>query len=145
MLFTNLGRFTVRRRRLVLAFTVLFLVVAGALGSGAFGKLKPGGFDDPGAESTRARQVLEQQFHAGDPNVVLLVRATTGTVDDPAAVAAAQQVTAEVAATPGATNVVSYWSLGNAAPLRSTDRRAAVVVARIEGTDAEIADRFDDL
>ena len=72
-MFTNLGRFTVRRRRLVLSLSVLFVVLAGALGSGAFGKLKGSGFDDPGAESAKAREVLEDQFRTGDPNVVMLL------------------------------------------------------------------------
>jgi RND superfamily putative drug exporter len=37
----------------------------------------------------------------------------------------------------------SYWSLGNAAPLRSNDGSQAVVVARIAGTDDEVRNRID--
>ena len=61
-MLTRLAWLTVRRRRLVLALSALFVVAAAALGSGAFGVLEDGGFEDPGAESTRAADVLEDRF-----------------------------------------------------------------------------------
>lgn len=145
MLFTNLGRFTVRRRRLVLSLTVLFVVVAGVLGTGAFGKLQSGGFDDPGAESTTAHELLQTQFHGGDPNVVLLLHATSGTVDTASVVAAAASLTSELSAAAGVSHVVSYWSLADAPALRSTDGTSAVILARFDGSDdgfATLADRL---
>src|SRR3954449_13224023 len=80
-LFTRLGGFTVRRRRLVLILTVAFVVLAGVFGSGAFGKLQGGGFDDPSSESARANRYMDANFATGDPNVVLLVTARAGNVD----------------------------------------------------------------
>ena len=53
-MLTSLGRFTVRRHRLVLSMTVLFMIVAAVLGTRAFGVLEDEGFADPGAESSRA-------------------------------------------------------------------------------------------
>ena len=144
-MFTSLGNFTVRRHRLILAGTVLFLVVAVVLGSGVFGNLKNGGFDDPGSQSSKARQVIEGDFGAADANVVILVTATSGTVDTPAVVAAGNQLSAQLAAQPGVTRVASYWSLGDAAPLRSTDGTKAILVARINGSDDQIATRFKDV
>ena len=158
MFFTNLGRFTVRRRRLVLVLTALFVVLAGVLGAGAFGKLQGGGFDDPSAESTKAHDLLETQFGAGDPNVVLLVTvdngadsvaAEGGSVDGALATAAGLELTAELTASEGVSQVISYWSVVAAngtdagAQLRSRDATKAIIVARIDGTDDEIADRFD--
>ena len=145
MLFTNLGKFTVRRRRSILSLTVLFIVIAGVLGAGAFGTLQSGGFEDPGAESTRAHALLESQFDTGDPNVVVLVRAATGTVDSTAVVDSAQSLTTELASAAGVSHVVSYWSLGNAPPLRSTDGKAALILARIDGPDSRFSDLADSL
>lgn len=71
------GRFAVRWRRWVLAGTVLAVVVARALGGGVFDRLSDGGFSDPDAESSRARDQLERVFGAGDPNLVLLVTTST--------------------------------------------------------------------
>ncbi|MCU1367901.1 MAG: putative rane protein, partial [Ilumatobacteraceae bacterium] len=143
--FTNLGMFTVRRRRLVLYLTVLLLLVAGAIGSGAFGKLKGSGYSDPGAESTKASDVLHTQFRTGDPNLVILVDAKSGSVDDPAVVRAAADLTAQLAAHPDITQVVSYWSLGDSPQLRSRDGSKAVIVARMTGTDDNINTTFDDI
>ena len=48
---------------------------------------------------------LEQRFHVGKPNLVILATATGGgSVDDPDAVAAGQALTQQLAATPGITD-----------------------------------------
>src|SRR5918999_6452723 len=85
--FSRLGSFAVRRRRLVLALTALFFVVAAVLGGGVFDKLSTGGFQDPDAESTRAADLLEERFGQGDPNQVLLATPDADGVDDPEAAA----------------------------------------------------------
>ncbi len=144
-MFTRLGRFAVRRRRLVLAFTALFVVVAAGLGTGVFGSLKGAGFDDPSSESSRARAVLEGEFDAGDANLVVLAKAAGGNVDAPDAAAAGAALTARLAAEPGVSRVASYWSLGNAPPLRATDGTRAIIVARLTGDDAAMADTYDRL
>jgi len=86
-----LARLAVARRRLILVATALFLAVTGGVGGGVASQLSGGGFDDPAAESVLAAEVLEEQFASGAPNLVLLARAPEG-VDDPAAVAAGEQL-----------------------------------------------------
>jgi len=147
---TRLGRFTVRRRRLVLSFTVLFMVVAAVVGAGAFGVVKDGGFDDPASESAQAAALLEEHFGGGDPNVVLVASvdaAAAGTgavgVDDPSVVAAGADLTARLDAIDGVEQVVSYWSLGSPPSLRSTDGNTALVLARVTGDDEQVAERID--
>src|SRR6266571_3458232 len=126
-----LGAFTVARRRWILAVTLLFVAVAGAVGGGVAKHLSSGGFTDPSAESTRAAIALDAVFHTGTPNLLLLVTAKSGSVDSAAVAAEGSALTAELAAQPGIGNVASYWSLGNAPPLRSTNGSQAVVLARI--------------
>jgi RND superfamily putative drug exporter len=86
--FIWLAERVVRRRRIVLVVTGLLVVVAGVVGTGVFDKLSGGGFQDPDAESSRAADLLESRFDAGDPDLVLLVTARNGTVDDPDVAAA---------------------------------------------------------
>ena len=137
-MLTRLGRFTVRRRRLVLSFTVLFMVVAAVVGAGAFGVLKDGGFDDPASESARAAALLEEHFGGGDPNVVLVASVDAAAsapagavgVDDPSVAAAGADLAARLDAIDGVEQVVSYWSLGSPDALRSTDGDTALVLAR---------------
>jgi putative drug exporter of the RND superfamily len=146
-MFRRLGHFTHHRRRAILVVTGLFVVLAGVIGGGGvFGKLKGGGFEDPTAESTRARQYLDEQLGVGDPNLVLVVSTPGGRVDDAAATAAGRALTARVAALPDVANVVSYWSLGTPEALRSTDGGRALLLARIQGADDDaIADRFTEV
>ncbi len=93
-MFTRLGHLSVRRRRLILALTVLFALAAAGVGSRVFPSLSEGGFDDPASESYQARQFLEEKLGAGDPDLVLVVDALGGDVDDPSVAAAARQLTA---------------------------------------------------
>src|SRR4051794_5358505 len=77
-MFTRLGTFTVRRRKGVLAASVLVLLLAGVLGSSVLSHLSGGGFDNPSSDSTRAERALEDTFGTGSPNYILLVDANHG-------------------------------------------------------------------
>ena len=137
----RLGRFTVRWRRWILALALVFVAVAGAFGGNVAQHLSSGGFDDPNSESSRAATALNDTFHTGSPNLVLLVTATQGTVDSSAVAARGAQLTEQLAAEPGVADVASYWSLGQAPPLRSTDGTRAMILARITGSDDTVRDR----
>ncbi len=146
-MFTALGRLAVHRRRAVLVTTVLFVVLAGALGGGVFERLSTGGFADPDSESSRAEAYLDDHFGAASPNVVLLVTAEDGRVDDAAVAAEGERLTEALAAVPGVDQALSYWSLGSPPPLRSTAGDAALVLGVIGGDpdDAEaVVERIDE-
>ncbi len=139
-MFRRIGEFAVRRRWWVLVASVVFVVVAGVMGGGVFDRLSGGGFDDPAAESSRAKDVLADTFDTGAPNLVLLVDANAPSgdpanpsVDAPDVTAAADQLLAELSARDDIDEAVSYWSLGRVPPLRSEDGNSALVVARITG------------
>ncbi len=121
-----MGRFVVRRARLVLVATLLAVVGFGVLGVSSFGKLKTGGFQDPGAESTTAQTLTDQRF-GGSDGVVLLVHAEAGTVDSAPARAAGAQAASRLAAVPGVSNVVSYWQTRDPG-LRSRDGTYALIL-----------------
>jgi len=135
----RLARFLLRRRLLVLAATLAFVVAAGVFGGGAVTRLKSGGFDDPSAESSRAAAVLRDTFGIGDPNLVLLVTAKQGTVDGEAAAAEGRALTERLAAEPDLTQVGSYWTL-DAPGLRSRDGRQALVLGLLDTGDEQAQD-----
>jgi RND superfamily putative drug exporter len=141
----RMARLVVRRRKLVLVLTGVAFVVAGAFGAGVFGSLKTGGFDDPGAESTKVRRILRDQFGQAEPNLVLVVTAKQGSVDDPAAAAAGQALTAQLSGEEDIQLAVSYWSLGSPPPLKSTAGNRALVLATIRGDDTHVTERVKDL
>jgi RND superfamily putative drug exporter len=141
----RLARFTVKRRRVVLVTSLVALVMAGFFGGSVFASLKNGGFSDPNSESERAKAILADTFHAGDPNVVLLVTATGGSVDDSVVAGAGAQLTQQLGRERGIQQAVSYWTLGSPQPLRSTDGKEAMVLARIEGDDEEVRTTIEEL
>ncbi|HKY13313.1 MAG TPA: MMPL family transporter, partial [Microthrixaceae bacterium] len=142
-LFGRLGALTVRRRRVVLVVSFVAVMTAAVLGSGVFGRLSGGGFYDPAAESTKARDILDERFGAGEPNLVLLVDASPTdagavAVDAPPVQAAADEVLSELLARDDIEEAASYWSLGRVPPLRSTDGDSALILARIGGDEDEV-------
>jgi putative drug exporter of the RND superfamily len=136
----RLARLAVVRPKAVLAATFVLMVAAIGYGSGISERLSGGGFYSVSSESQRAAALLEQRFHVGKPNLVLLATDTSGrSVDDPGAVAAGQALTQQLAATPGITTVGSYWGPGKSELLRSNDGTKALIVAHVDGDEREFA------
>jgi putative drug exporter of the RND superfamily len=138
------GRFVIRRRKATLAAAFLFLVAAAVGGNGVADHLSSGGFVSPDSESVRVNAVLGEEFHAGTPNLVLLVTEPRG-VDTPEVARAGEALTRRLAAEPGIVDAGSYWTLGRPASLRSTGGDRAVVLARIDGDEDAVKRRMADL
>jgi RND superfamily putative drug exporter len=144
-MLTRFARLSTNHARAVVIAAVVMFAVAGTLGGGVADHLTSGGFDDPSSESERADDALAERFDTGVPNLLLLVTARGGDVDAPAVAAAGQALTDQLASEDGVADVVSYWSEGNAPPLRNDDGSRALVVARVEGTDDQVEDRVTEL
>jgi RND superfamily putative drug exporter len=137
---TRLAQTIIRRRRIVLVLAVVWLAVAGIFGGSVAKHLSSGGFQDPGAQSTRAANLVRDQFHSGGPNLVLLVTATAGqSVDSPAVAQAGAALTQRLANEAHVDQAFSYWSLGSAPPLKSKDGHQALVLGHIGGTDDQVS------
>jgi RND superfamily putative drug exporter len=144
-MFTTLAHLAVRRRRTVLAMTLLVLIASGIVGVGVFDRLTVGGFDDPDSESVRAAQLLADEFDTGPPDLVLVVTADDPSTTSAPAIAvdradvAAEGValTGELASLDGTDDVVSYWSLGNEPLLRSEAGDRAMILVRVPGDEED--------
>ena len=141
----SIARAVVRRRRAVLVAAAMVLLASFAYGGRVATKLNTGGFDDPKAESTLAATALATQFHTGDPNLVMIVTAKSGSVDSPAVAAAGKALTTRLGRTRYVTGAVSYWTLGSPPPLKSRTARQALVLARVTGTDDQVNVRVADI
>jgi putative drug exporter of the RND superfamily len=144
-MLTRFARLSTRHARAVVIAAMVAFALAGAIGGGVADHLTSGGFEDPASESERADEALAERFDTGVPNLVLLVTAENGDVDDPGVAAAGAALTDELGAEDGVADVVSYWSEGNAPPLRNDDGSRALVVARIEGNRDQVDDRVAEL
>ncbi|XDO63741.1 MMPL family transporter [Streptomyces sp. RLB1-33] len=134
-MFERLAELAIRRSRLVLVIAVVAVALMGVSGTGAFAKLRGGGFDDPASESTRAAKVIDDKF-GGETNLVLLVRAPGGRVDSPAVTRSGQTLVADLRKEEELTNIISYWDTGNP-DLRSRDGREAMVLAHVTGDETQ--------
>jgi RND superfamily putative drug exporter len=139
-MFTAIGRFAATRARGILVVALLVLVAAAAVGFTAFGKLKPDGFNDPGAESSKVQAVIDDEF-GGDVDVVAMVSATSGTVDDAAVSEPATQLASEIAEDPAVAEAVSYWAT-RAPSLRSDDGRHGLIAIKLADDSQDAAEAF---
>ncbi len=137
-MFARIGQFVTHRPRRILA-AGLAALLAGALGVHAFGVLKSGGFTSPSSPSQMAQNRLDAYF-GGEPNLLLLVTARQGSVNDPSVAAAGEALTARLAGSRGVDRVASYWSTHSSA-LRSSDMTEGLVVATVAGSDNTASNR----
>ena len=134
-MFERIAELAIRRSRLVLVVAVVAVALMGVLGAGAFGKLLGGGYDDPASQSSRAAKVIDEKF-GGETNLVLLVRASEGRIDAPAAQQSGRALAADLKKEKNLENVISFWD--TASPdLRSKDGREAMVLAHVKGDGTE--------
>jgi RND superfamily putative drug exporter len=143
-MFERLGGWVVRKRWAILIGGLVFFVVAGAVGGGVAERLSNGGFQDPDAEASVAQRVLDREFGVRSPNIVLLVTAGNGDVDDKSTIRQGDALTDELASEPGMEQVVSYWSTGIPA-FKSNDGSQALVIGVIKGDEDQVRERIEEL
>ncbi|TNY38412.1 MMPL family transporter [Thermomonospora catenispora] len=129
------GRFTYRRRWLVLATALAAVIFSMVWGTGVFGAMTSAdGFATPDSESARAIEVAERALPRGEADVVVLYTDRAGrTVDDPAV---RKAVTDAVAALPPdrVASSLTYYSTGSP-QFVSADRTTTYAVLRLAGED----------
>ena len=140
-MFERLGHFIAKRKKAVLSLFLLTTILSGAIGSQVFSRFDSGGYSDPNSDSVKVWEYLEDTFKVKDPAVVLVVDAKDKSVDDPAVVAAAQKLEAEVRGEETAESVLSYWSSGGAPSLKSKDGNSAFIFVYLKSTDFTEIDR----
>lgn len=141
-MFKAVGKLTTKRPRVVIVSMVLFMIVAGAIGGGVVKSLTSGGFDDPAAPSVKAANRLSNDFGQKSSNVLLLVTAKTGTVDDPAVAASALKIEQNLRSMPYMQGVLSYWTAAKSPALRSSNGKQALIVGTLTGSEDQIAERI---
>ena len=134
-MFETLGRFTYRRRRLVLALTGAFVAVGIAWGIGVFGSLANGGFDAPDTEAANAVATIEKSIGRTGTDVIVLYDGGTQTVADPGF---RQSVESHLTGLPKAdvTSAQTYWSTRSPAFV-SKDQHSTYAVLTLAGADEE--------
>ncbi len=136
-MFESLGHLVYRRRRVVLGLAAGFVVIAVVWGTGVFGRLSGGGFEDPNSESSRAVAVAEDRLGRQATDVVVVYTDLAGGgVDDPAFQDAVQGTLDRLPADQVA-SVTSYWSTGGAPQFASDDGQSTYAAVQLVGDTEE--------
>lgn len=141
-MFTAIGRFAATRARGILIAALVALIAAGAVGFTVFSKLKPDGFADPAAESSKVQAVINDEF-GGQVDIVAMVTAKSGSVDDSAVSTQATALAEEIADDPAVSEAVSYWQT-KAPSLRSDDGKYGLIAIKLVNDDLKAVKEFTD-
>ena len=126
-MFEKLGIFIVKRRKAVLVLFLLATLLAGGVGSQAFGKLDTGGYSDENSESAKAFSYLVEKFKVEEPAAILVVDSGTSDINDLAVSTKVSALEQEITTVPGVSRTLSYWSADNPASLKSIDGKAGFI------------------
>ena len=138
-MLNRLADLAIRRWRVVLLVTLVFVPVAALIGGGVRDRLSVGGFTDPDAEASRTERAIEENFESGPQNHVFVVSIRDDKwVYDPDVEVAGRELTERVAVEDGVADVVSYWTLGLEPPprtLRDSSGHQALLGMRLLGDE----------
>jgi trehalose monomycolate/heme transporter len=139
-MFAWWGRTVVRARWLVIAAGIALALVGGLWGTGVFGAVSSGGFDDPHSESARAASRIVAELGRQDVDVLVLYSSADRTVDQAGFRDAVTGTLTALRQRPEVSQVVSYYDTSSPA-LVSTDRHATYAAIRLRtgGSDDELA------
>ncbi|MEV4532223.1 MMPL family transporter [Asanoa sp. NPDC049518] len=135
-MFAWWGRAVVRFRWLVLAAAAVLVLVGAAWGTGVFGALTGGGFDDPKSESTQFRDRTIAELGSQDIDVLVLYSDPAATVDDPGFRDPVTATLARVRALPEVATVTSFYDTQSPA-LVSVDRHATYAMVQLKAIDPD--------
>jgi RND superfamily putative drug exporter len=138
-LLFRLGMFLSRHAKAVLVSGAVVFLAFGVIGSGAFGKLKAGGFEDPGSDSVKAAAISNAHFGA-QPNLVMLVTPSDGKLDSPASTAAGRALVRKLDAQEGVSITSSYFQTPIAA-LAAADHSSALITLVVTGSQDRTVSR----
>ena len=127
-MFEKLGKFIVKRSKLVLLTFIITTIIAGAVGSLSFGRLDSGGYSDLNSDSAKAAKYVVDVFGAEEPVAVMVVDSASSTVNDPAVASTATEIEKKIQDHKGVSKTYSYWSTGGSPTMKSKDGKAGFIL-----------------
>jgi uncharacterized membrane protein YdfJ with MMPL/SSD domain len=109
-MLARLGGMLYRTRWLVLFLALLIVAGAAVFGTGVFGSLKSGGFNDPASESSRAQTLLDTKLGGATADIIILMSNNSLKATDATFAGAASKMLATLKARPEVASVTSFYS-----------------------------------
>ncbi|MFD0969992.1 MMPL family transporter [Plantactinospora endophytica] len=126
----------VRLRWAVLAAGLVLVAVGATWGTGVFGSLTGGGFEDPGSESVRTDQRISAELGNQGADLLVLYSSGTSTVDQPAFRDPVTATLARLRQHPEVASVTSWYET-QAPALLANDRHATYAAVQLRATDPD--------
>ena len=133
-MLARFGGILYRTRWLVLFAALMVMAGAVVFGTGLFGSLKSGGFNDPASESSRAQTLLDTKLGGATADLVILMSNNSIKATDARFTDAATQLLATLKARPEVASVTSYYST-HSASLLSRDGQETFAVVQLKAKD----------
>ncbi len=130
------GRAVARARWVVLAGTLGVVAVGAVWGTGIFGALASGGFDDPASESSHAYARITDAFGSVGDDLVVLYTAPDATVDEPGLAGPVQAVLDRLEGRSEVVMVASVYDAEHPAFV-STDQHSTYITIRLRNNDED--------
>jgi len=134
-IFGKLGEYLVRRKKLALVSTLLFVILSGVIGGQVFARFDTGGYSNENGDAIKVANFVTDELGMKDPAIVLIVNSPGLSVDDPVVAAFESRLETQLKEEPTASKVISYWSAGNPANLKSKNGEAGYIFVYLETTD----------
>ncbi|MGX7670687.1 MMPL family transporter [Plantactinospora sp. DSM 117369] len=135
-MFAWWGRAVVRLRWAVLAAGLVLVAVGATWGTGVFGSLTGGGFEDPGSESVRTHERITAELGNQSVDLLVLYSSPDSTVEQPAFRDPVTATLDRLRQHPEVASVTSWYET-QAPALLSTDRHATYAAVRLRATDPD--------
>jgi len=133
-MLARLGGMIYRTRWLVLFLALLIVAGAAVFGTGLFGSLKSGGFNDPASESSRAQALLDAKLGGATADIVILMSNGSIKATDAPFMDAATQLLTRLKVRPEVASVTAYYST-HSASLLSRDGHETFAVVQLKAKD----------
>ncbi|MBU3692799.1 MAG: multidrug RND transporter, partial [Candidatus Nanopelagicaceae bacterium] len=133
--FEKLGATLVRRKKLVLASSLLFVILSSVIGGQVFARFDTGGYSNEKGDAVKVANFLAEDLGIKDPAVVLIANSPGMSVNDPNVASSAGRLEARLKAEPTASKVISYWSAGSPANLKSTNGESGYIFVYLDTSD----------
>lgn len=141
-IFEKLGHLIARRSKAVFSVSILLVLIFGTLGTQVFSRFDSGGYSDPGSDSAKVFEYLEETFNVKDPALVLTLETQRDSVDVPEVASAGTALENKLRSEASAEKVISYWSAGSNPAFKSTNGKAAYIFVYLKSTDFTKVDRL---
>ncbi|MDQ3880432.1 MAG: MMPL family transporter [Chloroflexota bacterium] len=129
-MFSALGRFDYRFRRVIPVVGLVIMVVTGIVAARFGGELSGGGWEIPGSESLRARELLEDRFGAGRTTMLVVYRDRDADTGSPEFQRVVADSLSRLRDDPAVDSIVTYADVADR-DLVSDDRHVTVAVVSL--------------